>query len=121
MTVKLGRVALLAPVYVAARRRDGARTSADGAGSEGGTPLVPWFVIGFLVSAAIRSTGLMPEPVLDVADQLTTVLLAAAMFGLGLGMVVRDLFPVPVRAVGLAAASTFVAASVSLTATLLLF
>jgi hypothetical protein len=36
-------------------------------------------------------------------------------------MVVRDLFPVPMRAVGLAAASTLVAATVSLTATLLLF
>ena len=116
MTVKLGRVALLAPVYVVARRRDGGPSSA-----EGGTPLVPWFVIGFLVSAAVRSTGLMPETLLEVADQATTVLLAAAMFGLGLGMVVRDLFPVPMRAVGLAAASTLVAATVSLTATLLLF
>lgn len=116
MTVKLGRVALLAPVYVVARRRDGARTSTDGS-----APLVPWFVIGFLISAALRSADILPGTVLDVADVATTVLLAAAMFGLGLGMVVRDLFPIPVRAVGLAAASTLVAASVSLASTLLLF
>lgn len=115
-TVKLGRVSLLAPAYLAARRRDG---EATGEGPK--PPAVPWFVIGFLVSAAIASADLLPGRVLDGADLATTVLLAAAMFGLGLGMQVRTLFPVPFRVLALAASSTLVAATVSLAMTVVLF
>lgn len=115
-TIKLGRVALLALVYLVARRRDG-----DAPETGARAPLVPWFVIGFLVAAAIRTSDVLPATALDVADFLTTLLLAGAMFGLGLAMQVRVLFPVPLKVFGLAACSTVVAASVSLGLTLALF
>lgn len=115
-TIKLGRVALLGLAYLAARRRDG-RPAEAGAS----VPLVPWFVVGFLVAAAVRTVDVLPGSALDVADVVTNLLLACAMFGLGLGMRVRKLFPVPMRVLGLSAASTTVAASMSLVLTLLLF
>lgn len=115
-TVKLGRVSLLAVTYLAARRRDGG-TPIDGTKP----PLVPWFVIGFLVSAAIATADILAGPVLYGADLATTMLLAGAMFGLGLGIHVRTLFPVPLRVLGLATASTTVAAAVSLVMTVVMF
>jgi uncharacterized integral membrane protein (TIGR00698 family) len=115
-TIKLGRVALLAFAYLAARRRDGAVREAEVT-----APLVPWFVFGFLVAAAVRTTGILPASVLDVSDVITNVLLACAMFGLGLGMQVATLLPVPMRVLVLAGAATLVASSISLGLTLTLF
>lgn len=115
-TIKLGRVALLAFAYLAARHRDGAPRETDVA-----APLVPWFVFGFLVAATVRTTGILPVALLDVSDVITNVLLACAMFGLGLGMQVTMLLPVPIRVLALAAASTVVASTISLALTLTLF
>ncbi len=116
MTVKLGRVALLAPVYALSRRRDRRGVVAGEPG-----PLVPWFVIGFVAAAAVRSTGVLPPLVLDGVGAVATVLLAAAMFGLGLGLVVRRLLPIPLPAVGLALGATGLAVGSSLVLTLLLW
>jgi uncharacterized integral membrane protein (TIGR00698 family) len=107
-TVKLARVTLLAPVQVVSSRL--CRT--EGATRRG--PLVPLFLIGFLVAVAIRSTGLLPQGWLDAAAALTTLLLSAAMFGLGTSIVARHLWPVPVQALLLASISTLVAGGVSL-------
>src|SRR5690606_24457489 len=71
---------------------------------------VPWFVIGFLLAVVVRSTGLLPDPLLDAAIQVSTLLLAAGMFGLGLAIRARELWPLPGRAVTLALAATAVAA-----------
>lgn len=112
-TIKLGRVMLLAPVYSwtarGARRDDGARIS----------PL-PWFVVAFMVAVGLRSTGILPEQVLTVTGHAATALLAAGMFGLGLGFRFKDLWPVPWAAFGLATVSTAVAGGVSLALVLLL-
>lgn len=113
-TVKLARVALLAPVQVVAARTC---RSADSARSG---PVVPLFLVGFLAAVALRSTGVLPQGVLDVAAELTTLLLGAAMFGLGTGIVARHLWPVPVRALLLASASTLVAGGVALALVVLL-
>lgn len=114
-TIKLGRVSLLGLAYLAARHR------APDTDATAHAPLIPWFVIGFVVAAGIRSADFLPASVLEVTDVITTLLLACAMFGLGLGMQVRALFPVPLRVLGLSASSTIVAATVSLAGTLLLF
>lgn len=107
-TVKLARVVLLAPVQVVSARL--CRTE----GSPRRGPLVPLFLIGFLVAVAIRSTGVVPQAALDLAAAATTLLLSAAMFGLGTGIVARHLWPVPGRALLLATISTTVAGVVSL-------
>ncbi|WP_372407933.1 YeiH family protein [Streptomyces luteireticuli] len=81
--VKLMRVALLAPlvagVAVAIRRR---RTAGTGRGAKR-PPVVPLFVVGFLAMVALRSTGALPGTVLDGAQRVQELLLAAALFGLG--------------------------------------
>ncbi len=106
-TVKLGRVALLAPVYAVAARLSRSHTARQ-------APVLPWFVIGFAVAVAVRSLVPLPHELLSAIDLLTTFLLAAGMFGLGLGLRMRELWPIPIRAFGLAAASTSVAAATSL-------
>ena len=105
MLIKLGRVAMLAPVTWAAGRGRG--TSTNG-------PVIPWFIVGFAAMALIRSLLPLPGCVLNTASTVTTVLLAAGMFGLGLGLRLRDLWPVPVRVVGLATLSTATALGCSL-------
>lgn len=105
ITVKLGRVMLLAPVQVAAARSYGADSGRAG---------VPLFLVGFVLAAGLRSTGLLPPTAIMLADHATTALLSAAMFGLGTGIVARNLWPVPLRAVALATAATVVAGGTSL-------
>ena len=89
--VKLTRVLLLGPVLVAcglwARLALG---SGDTRGRvRGGTALVPWFIAGFLLMAALRGVGAVPPalmaPTRDVARLLTIVALAALGLGVNLG------------------------------------
>lgn len=111
--VKLTRVVLLAPM-VAGRgvieRRDGVR----GEGKR--PPIVPLFVVGFLAMLALRSTGLVPGAVLTGTKDASTVLLAAAMFGLGSAVRVRELVRTGRRGLVLGALSTLLVGTVSLTA-----
>lgn len=106
-TVKLGRVALLAPTYAVA-----ARGASHGDAAR--VPVVPWFVTGFAIAVAIRSLEILPQQILGPSNQVATLLLAAGMFGLGLGLRLADLRPIPVRALLLAASSTVLAAGSSL-------
>lgn len=82
--VKLVRVLMLGPVVIGlslAMGRDGA--------SRPGFSLnrfVPWFIIGFLGLAALRSTGLIPDPVLKAVMPLATILTVVSMAALGLGV-----------------------------------
>ena len=112
MLIKLGRVAMLAPVSWLAGRAHAA---------SGTSPMVPGFILGFAVMAAIRTMAPLPVAVLDLADTATTVLLAGGMFGLGVGLRLRDLWPVPPRVLCLAAASTAIALGTSLALILILF
>lgn len=105
ITVKLGRVMLLAPVQIA---------SARAFRVEGDRPAPPLFLFGFLAAVALRSAGVLPAWAIDVAGDATTVLLSAAMFGLGTGIVARTLWPIPPRVLVLASSATLVAAGTSL-------
>ncbi len=90
--VKLVRVLMLGPVVVGlSLLAPGLR----GAGARAGSQrlnigkLVPWFILGFLLLAAVRSIGLVPDlavrPIARTAGLLTVVSMAA----LGLGVDVR--------------------------------
>ncbi len=83
VVVKLSRVVLLAPLVagVALRRR---RSAVVVAGRR--PPLVPLFVAGFLAAIALTSTGLLPPGLLAASRGLQSVLLTAALFGLGTGI-----------------------------------
>ncbi|WP_181009954.1 YeiH family protein [Ornithinimicrobium sufpigmenti] len=127
-TIKLGRVALLVLAYLGALRRESSRS--EGSAREGSPrgdrsavrlrDFVPWFLVGFVLMALARSVGLLPEAALDPITSLGTFLLAAGMFGLGLDIRVRRLFPLPPAVLGLSAASTGIALVVPLLLLLLL-
>ncbi|WP_344931365.1 putative sulfate exporter family transporter [Saccharopolyspora gregorii] len=111
VVVKLSRVALLAPVVAViglVRRRGG-----------GGVPLLPLFVVGFLVAMGVRATGWVPAPVLGVAAQVSSVLLAAALFALGTAVRVSGLRRAGPRALLLGACSTVLVVGTAATGMLL--
>ena len=119
VTVKLARVVMLAPVMAllagAQRRRDSRPSSLpdDGpAASASRPPLVPWFVVGFLAAMLLRSTGLLPDGLLEAAAVVQQLLLATAMAALGLGVHLRSIVQVGPRPLVLGAASTAVAVAV---------
>ncbi|GAA1885295.1 YeiH family protein [Actinomadura bangladeshensis] len=111
--VKLTRVVLLAPMVagmgVVERRAGGA---ADGKRP----PIVPPFVAGFLVMLLLRSAGAVPGPALAGAKEVSTVLLAAAMFGLGTSVRVRSLLRTGRRGLLLGLLSTVLVGAISLAA-----
>ena len=111
--VKLSRVVLLAPMVIGAGllRRRQARSAAETPTKL--PPIVPLFVVGFLVAVAIRSTGLLPTPFLDTAKTTTTLLLCAALFGLGTGVNLRSLIRTGGRALAVGALSMILIAAIS--------
>lgn len=80
--VKLVRVLMLGPVCVTLAlgmaRRSGEFKRLNPA------RLVPWFILGFLAMAALRSTGWLPEAWLPMIAAVSTALTIIAMAGLGL-------------------------------------
>ena len=119
--VKLSRVVLLAPMVIGVsllarrRARSGATTGSDATGGPHTKlpPIVPMFVVGFLIAVAVRSTGLLPTAVLDGAHTLTTLLLCAALFGLGTGVHVPSLIRTGGRSLAVGALSMVIIAVVS--------
>ena len=88
--VKLVRVLMLGPV-VLVLSLGGQRLFGSNAG--GRRPplhrLVPWFIIGFLLLATVRSAGVVPDGVLAPVATAANVLTVIAMAALGLGVDVR--------------------------------
>ncbi len=126
VVVKLTRVMLLAPlvagVSIARRRREGGRVAATNSTSAAvrRPPAVPLFVVGFLAAIVVRTTGIVPHAGLDAIKQLQTILLAAALFGLGCAVHVARLRRVGGRPLVLGLVSWFLVAGVALAGTHLL-
>jgi uncharacterized integral membrane protein (TIGR00698 family) len=89
--VKLVRVLMLGPLVlllsVIMARRSGP------AGRAGKLPplrrLVPWFILGFLLLALLRSLGMIPQVLLEPMAATSSLLMVLAMAALGLGVDVR--------------------------------
>ena len=114
--VKLLRVLMLGPVVLAlsvAVRRKG-----RDAGQRRAPPVLPWFIVGFLLLAMLNSLGLVPEaaraPLRLAAGWLTAVALAA----LGLGVDLRALARVGPRVAVAVTASLLALAGLALGAIL---
>lgn len=88
VVVKLSRVVLLAPLVTGVSLLQRRKPAASGAARP---PIMPLFVAGFLAAVLLRSSGILPEPVLGAAKQVTTVLLTGALFGLGTSVRIRAL------------------------------
>ncbi|HEX3863637.1 MAG TPA: putative sulfate exporter family transporter [Stellaceae bacterium] len=93
--VKLVRVLTLGPVVLglsvlARYRPEMTDTAAAGQARKPGLrKLVPWFIIGFLAMAGLRSAGLLPQIVLIPAATAANVLTIIAMAALGLSTDLR--------------------------------
>lgn len=107
--VKLARVLMLAPVMVGvslwARREKGTTGERP--------PIMPLFVALFCVAVALRSLLPLPAVLLFWADKAQTVLLAMAMFALGLGVNRKALAATGSRALLLGLLSTLVVNAVA--------
>lgn len=119
IVVKLTRVLMLAPVVAVVSA--GRRLRSDGTGDGvRRPPLVPLFVLGFLVCAVLRTLGAVPEAALPAIGQVQVMALGAALFGMGasvhLGSLVRRSGPL----VTVTAAATLFVTVVPLVAVLLL-
>jgi uncharacterized integral membrane protein (TIGR00698 family) len=108
--VKLVRVAMLAPVTAVTALR--VRRGTEAAGRRH-PPVLPLFLLGFLAMVVIRSTGEIPQAVLDGASTVKDLLFAAAMFGLGSAVRLRVLVRTGHRALLLGLTSWVLVAGVS--------
>lgn len=96
--VKLMRVACLVPVvfFIALSVR-GARKAAG----EGQVPMVPGFLIGFVLLMGLNSLGLLPGAATQAMGQVSRLFLVIAVAGLGLRTSPREILrvgPLPVAA-----------------------
>ena len=118
--VKLTRVVLLAPLVaglgMARRRRIG--DTVVGTGRR--PPTLPIFVAGFLAAIVIRTTGVVPVDGLTVIKTAQTIILTAALFGLGCGVAIARLRRVGGRPLVLGLVSWVLVAGVALVATRML-
>lgn len=90
---KMLRVACMGLVVIGvgliARRGGTARADDPGTALP---PLVPGFLIAFVVLAMIASAGLLPQPAVAVMKEISRLCLLVAIAGLGLQIAPRDLF-----------------------------
>lgn len=117
--VKLTRVAMLAPllagVAIAARRR----TKEDGGGALADArrpPILPLFIVLFLVAVAIRSTDVLSTRALAGLKDTETLLLGMGLVGLGSNVDLRKLRAVGGKPLALGLGSWALVAVVSLAA-----
>jgi uncharacterized membrane protein YadS len=76
--------------------------------------LVPWFVVGFLGLAALRSAGLLPHEALAAAATVTSLLTIVAMAALGLGVNIRVVARAGTRVTGAVTISLLLLCVISL-------
>ncbi|KRF10377.1 hypothetical protein ASH02_19885 [Nocardioides sp. Soil796] len=92
VVVKLTRVLMLAPVVATVSVMRRRQLKREGVETEQALPpIVPLFVIGFLVCVAFRTTGLIPEGWLPGITLVQTIALSAALFGMGTAVNFRQL------------------------------
>jgi uncharacterized integral membrane protein (TIGR00698 family) len=89
--VKLMRVLMLGPIVVALALLAPRLGSTRSKTTVGFLRLVPWFIIGFVAFAALRSLGIIPATVVGPLTAITGFLTVVSMAALGLGVDVRVL------------------------------
>ncbi|MEE7491898.1 putative sulfate exporter family transporter [Methylobacterium oryzae] len=133
--VKLVRVLMLGPVVLAlslyasrlpASRATGKATPGSAQGSAKGSTkgsaasrpgffkLVPWFILGFLALASLRSLGLIPDAWIAPISRLAGFLTIVSMAALGLGVDVRVLAQVGGRVTVAVTASLLVLLAIAI-------
>jgi len=101
--VKLMRVAMLLPVIVVAAMITRARGAAE-AGKR--PPILPWFAVGFVLLAAVNSTGWVPALVQSSANELSRWSLVIAISALGMKTQLKELATVGIKPIVLMVGET---------------
>lgn len=83
ITVKLGRICLLAPVLFFIAYREKKVTKQN-------IPIIPWFIFGFVICAGIRTLAVIPEVWLNKLIWFDLLLLCMSMAAVGIQTDVRD-------------------------------
>ena len=103
--VKLIRVAMLAPVVlvisVLVRRH-----AENGASDNKRPPILPMFVIGFLIFATLNSLGLIPAVVIDAMSNLSRWALLISIAAVGMKTSLKRILDVGGQAIALIVAET---------------
>jgi uncharacterized integral membrane protein (TIGR00698 family) len=88
VVIKLSRVCLLAPIVLILSIRHRRYLAAQGQTNEGSAkvPLIPFFVIGFIIVAIIQNVFEIPEGLHDATVLISKVLLGAGLVALGSGV-----------------------------------
>ncbi|MBO1905951.1 YeiH family putative sulfate export transporter [Microvirga sp. 3-52] len=94
--VKLVRVLMLGPVVITLSLVAG-RSTKDAKPSLSWNRLVPWFIVGFLGLAVLRSLGVIPDAILQIIVPAATLLTIISMAALGLGVDLKVLKSVGAR------------------------
>jgi len=102
---KMVRVMMLAPflLMLSAWLARNPERGAGAADAPAAGLAIPWFALGFVAVAGVHSMGVLPRPVVELALDLDTVLLAMAMAALGLTTHVSVIRQAGLRPLGLAA------------------
>ncbi len=107
---KLLRVALLLPVVFCFTLlyRDAVAGQAAAAGQKAGArpPPLPWFLIAFAALVLLTSTGIFPQPALDVAKSTSRWCLVIAISALGMKTTLKAVASVGPRAIALLVGET---------------
>jgi uncharacterized integral membrane protein (TIGR00698 family) len=116
--VKLVRVLMLGPVVLGlallvARQRDDAAATDRARRWPPFHELVPWFIIGFLMLALLRSLGFIPRDLIGPLRTIAAVLTTIAMAALGLGVDIRTVAKAGPRIVTAVTASLLVLGVIS--------
>jgi uncharacterized integral membrane protein (TIGR00698 family) len=121
VAVKLTRVVLLAPlvagvgVYRRYRTAPSAAQGGVGGSSDAASrpPIVPLFVVGFLIAMLVRTLVPLPEAVLAAADLVQTVLFGLALVALGSSIRIASLVRTSGRSVLVGLASWVLVAALA--------
>jgi uncharacterized integral membrane protein (TIGR00698 family) len=123
--VKLVRVLMLGPVLIAVSLFcGGLRNDPNGSASRGTVAaqprnryvlreIVPWFIIGFVIVAIVRSLGLLSGDTVALLTTMSAVLTTVSMAALGLGVDVRVVAGAGVRVTAAVTASLLVLGLIS--------
>jgi len=110
VVIKLTRVLMLAPMVAVASVAT-RRSLPDGAARP---PIVPLFIVGFVIAVLVRTFIPLPDAALAIADTLQSVLLAAALFAIGASLRLERLVKSAPRALAAAAISWLVILALAL-------
>ncbi len=94
VVVKLTRTLLIVPLVLAlsALQLRSGRRSRTNAGSAGvRSPLVPWFLVWFVVVVAVASTGVVPTSALEAGERGGQILIVVALAAVGLSVGLAEL------------------------------